>query len=170
MKPQPAALLIILATACGIGYYAIHVPAQNEVRLIQSQIAEERANQTGKSDVSALLAQMQRYRVRLPKDADPSWLAQEVVELAQKSGIQLSSITQDTPQALDKFTRLAVNLQLTATYHQLGAFLDEIERSPRYIRVERLTVDRTGEDERGLVQVTFSTVVLPDLLPGSSTS
>ena len=168
--PKLVALLIILATACGIGYYVIHVPAQNEVRLIQSQIAEERANQTTKGDVSALLAQVQRYRARLPKDVDPSWLAQEVVELAQKSGVQLSSITQDTPQPLDQFTRLAVNLQLTATYHQLGAFLDEIERSPRYIRVERLTVDRSDGDERGLVQVTFSTVVLPDLLPGSSAS
>ena len=169
MKPLPIVLAIIVATACGIGYYGIHVPAQNEVRLIQTQIAEERANQNTKGDVSALLSQIERYRERLPKDADPSWLAQEVMALAQKTGIQLATITQDAPQQLDTSTHLSVNLQLTATYHQLGAFLDEVERSPHFIRVDRLSVDRIEGDDRGLVQVTFSTVVLPPVLGNAGT-
>lgn len=164
MKPWMVAALIVLATAYGIGYYGIHVPAQNEVRLIQTQIDEERAVQGTKGEAAALLTQIKRYHARLPDDVDPSWLAQEVVALAQQSGIQLASITQDAPQVLDTFTRLAVNLQFTASYHQLGAFLDEVERSPSFIRVDRLSVDRTDGDERGLIQVTFSTIVLPPLL------
>jgi Tfp pilus assembly protein PilO len=169
MKPLPIALAIIVATACGIGYYGIHVPAQHEVRLIQTQIAEERASQGTKGDVAALLARIEHYRERLPKDADPSWLAQEVVALAQKTGVQLTSMTQDAPQPLDTFTRLSVNLQVAATYHQLGAFLDEVERSPHFIRIDRLSLDHADGDERGLVQVTFSTVVLPPVIEGVGT-
>ena len=165
MKPLLIVLAIVVATACGIGYYAIHVPAQNEVRLIQTQIAEEQTSQGTKGDVAALLAHIERYRARLPEEVDPSWLAQEVVARAQKIGVQLTSITQDAPQQLDQYTRLAVNLQLTASYHQLGAFLDEVESSPYFIRVERLSVDRSDADERGSVQVTFSTVVSPPLVP-----
>jgi Tfp pilus assembly protein PilO len=164
MKPFPVVLVIIVATACGIGYYGIHVPAQNEVRLIHTQIAEERAVQGTKGEAAALLAQVEGYRARLPENADPSWLAQEVVALAQQAGVQVTTITQAPPQQNNAFTLLAVNLQLAASYHQLGAFLDEVERSPHFIRVDRLSVDRTDGDERGLVQVTFSTVVLPPLV------
>lgn len=169
MHSRLIVLAIVVATACAIGYYGIHVPAKNEVRLIQQQIAEEQNSQGTKTDVAALLAQIERYRARLPEEADPSWLAQQLVTLAQQSGVQIASITQETPQPSDRFTRLAVNLQLTASYHQLGAFLDAVERSPYLIRVERLTVDRTEGEERGRAQVTFSTIVLPPLVPDART-
>ena len=169
MKPFPIIFAIIVATACGIWYYGIHVPAQNEVQLIQKQIAEEQTSQGTTMDVAALLAQIERYRARLPEEADPSWLSQQLVTLAQRSGVQVASITQEAPQQSDRFTRLAVNLQLTASYHQLGAFLDAVERSPHLIRVERLTVDRTEGEERGRAQVTFSTIVLPSLVPDART-
>ena len=169
MKPLLVVLAIVVATACGIGYYGIHVPAKNEVRLIQTQIVEERASQGTKGNVATLLSQIERYHARLPNGVDPSWLAQEVMTLAQQSGVQLTSIAQEAPQALDWFTRLAVNLQFTASYHQLGAFLDDIERAPYFIRIDRLSVDRTDGDERGLVQVTFSTVVLPPLVKDTAT-
>ena len=164
MKPLPIVFAIIVATACGIGYYGIHVPVQNEVRLIQTQIAEERTSQGTKGDVAAVLKRIERYRARLPGETDPSWLAQAVVALAQKTGVQLTSITQEPLQQFDQYSRLAVTLQLTVSYHQLGAFLDAVESSPHFIRVERLSVDRLDTDERGLVQVTFSTIVLPRLV------
>ena len=169
MRPLLVVLAIVVATACGIGYYVIHVPAQNEVRLIQAQIAEERAIQGTKGETAALLAQIERYRARLPNDVDPSWLAQEVVALAQQSGVQVTTITQAAPHQDEAFTLLAVNLNLTASYHQLGAFLDEVERSPHFIQVDRLSIDRSETDERGLVQVTFSTVVLPPLIQDTAT-
>ena len=170
MRPVPAFVAIMVVLAGGIGYYGIHLPKEHEVRVIQTQIAEERASQGTQEEVAALLAQIERYRHRLPTDADPSWLAQEVVSVAQKLDVQLTSITQEPPQQLDRYTRLAVNLQLTASYHQLGAFLDEIERSPRFIHVDRLSVDRSDGDEKGLILVTLSTVVVPPIISGNSGS
>jgi Tfp pilus assembly protein PilO len=168
MKPTLAVFGIVIASACLIGYYGIHVPAQNEVRLIHAQIAEEQASQTLQSDVSAVLAQIGRYRERLPSETDPSWLAEQVVALAQRAGVHLSSITQDPPLTSPQYTRLSVNLQLAASYHQLGAFLDEIERSPFFIRVDRLSMERVEGSEQGLVRVTFSTIVIPRLMQGEA--
>jgi Tfp pilus assembly protein PilO len=166
MKPSLAVIGIVIASACLIGYYGIHVPAQNEVRLIQAQITEEQASQGLKSDVSALLARIGRYREQLPADADPSWLAEQVVTLAQRAGVQPASITQESPHTSPEYTRLSVNLQLSATYHQLGAFLDEIERSSFFITIDRLSVERMEDTEQGLVHVTFSTIVVPRLTQG----
>lgn len=169
MKPFMIVLAIVVATACGGWYYGIHAHAKNEIQLIQAQSAEERARQSTREEIAGLLAQIERYRERLPSNADPSWLAQEVVELAQQARVQITSITQAPPQSFDKFTFLSVNLQLTASYHQFGAFLDEVERSPHFIRVDRFSVDRSDTDERGSVQVTFSTVVLPRLVQDAAT-
>ena len=163
-------IAIVVVLTGGIGYYGIHLPKEHEVRVIQTQIAEERASQGMQGEVAALLAQIERYRHRLPTDVDPSWLAQEVVSVAKKLDVQLTSITQEPPQPLERYTRLAVNLKLTTSYHQLGAFLDEIERSPRFIHVDRLSVDRSDGDEKGVVLVTLSTVVLPPVIPGSAGS
>lgn len=165
MQPILAILAIVVVLTGGIGYYGIHLPKENETRVIQTQIADEWASQGTKGDVAALLAQIERYRHRLPTNADPSWLAQEVVSVAQRLGVQLTSITQEPPQQLERYIRLAVNLQLAASYHQLGAFLDEIERSPHFIHVDRLSVDRADGDEKGLVLVTLSTVVVAPLVP-----
>ena len=167
-QPMLAFMAIVVVLTGAIGYYGIHRPKENGVRVLQTQIAEERASQGVKEEVAALLAQIERYRRRLPQDADPSWLAQEVMAVAKKSGVQLTSITQVPPQQSDRYTQLSVNLELSATYHQLGAFLDEIEHSPRFIRVDRLSVDRSNGDERGHIQVTFSTVVTPPILAGSA--
>jgi Tfp pilus assembly protein PilO len=168
MKPSLLVIGIVIASACLIGYYAIHVPAQHEVRLIQAQITEEQASQSLKSDVLALLAQIGRYREQLPEEADSSWLANQVVTLAQRAGVQPASITHDAPQVSAEYTRLTVNLQLSASYHQLGAFLDEIERAPYFIQVDRLMLERVDESEQGTIHVTFSTIVLPRLIQGGA--
>jgi len=102
----------------------------------------------------------------LPQASDPSWLAREVVALAQAAGLQPGSIVQEAPQPVGPFTRLVVNLQLMASYHQLGEFVDAVERSERFIHVERLHIERVREDETATIQLTLSTMVLPPVVTG----
>ena len=119
-------------------------------------------------NLAKLLSAIEEYRKRLPGESDPSWLVRETVALAQKADVQLTNITQEEPQQVSGFTRLAVNLQFSASYHQLGAFLDDIERAARFIRVDHMTVTRTGErDDQALaqIQLALSTVYLPPVLP-----
>ena len=160
--------LVGVSVAIGglVGYNAAYAPQQEQVRLTQAQIVEEQANQEMQAEVSALLRQVERYRTRLPEAPDPSVLLRDVVELAQRSGVQLTNVMRETPQELAKFTVLRVNLQLDATYHQLGAFLDALERSDRFMRVERLRVARAEPDQPASVNLAVSTLYVPPVLPG----
>ena len=144
-----------------IGYNAVYKPQQGQLAAVRAEIAAEQAKQQTQAEVATLLRSIDDYRKRLPPAAEPSWLVHTVVELAEKSGVQLTTITQDIPQKSDQFTRLSVNLQFTASYHQLGALLDEIERSYAFIKVDRVSLSKmstgTGE-ERPSVQMVCSTL------------
>ena len=167
MHPTWGIYVMSVVLSGGIGYNYVYAPSQKQVRLIQTQIAQEQQYQRAQADVASLLAQVDRYRKRLPEAPEPSWIVRELVTLAQQTGIQLTSITQETPQsATQQWTRLAVAVQFTASYHQLGAFIDAIERSQRFLRIERLTIARaesTGSQLRAPIQLTLSTMYLPPL-------
>lgn len=170
MRPFFLLAGIGVALSALLGYNVIHVPQQEQVRLSQAQVAEEQATQQVQAEVAALLSQVERYRTRLPEEPDPAALVRDVVELAQQSGVQLTSITRgtpETPQGFSDVTRLTVDLAGSASYHQLGAFLDALERSERFLRVERFAISRARDQEPTAVQMSVSTLYLPLLLPGA---
>ncbi len=153
---------IWLAFVGWIGYHFVYLPQQGEVAAIHAQIAQERADQHAQAEVAQLLGQLEVQHARLPVTADPSWLVRETLAYSQESGVQLTSITQEIPQALPFYTHLGVGLQFTATYHQLGAFLDSLERSTYVIRPERMEVTGPSQkDGKATVQLFLSTVYLP---------
>ena len=149
-----------------VGYNLIYAPQQVQMRLIQAQRAEEQATQQTQAEVAALLQQVEQYRKRLPQEPDPSLLVKDVVELAQRSGVQLKSIVRDAPQVLPQFTRLLVHLDVSASYHQLGTFLDDLERSEHFMRVEHLTVTRQANNGPAAIQLTVIALYVPPVLQG----
>ena len=155
-----------------IGYNTIYKPQQGQLTAVRVEITAEQAKQQTQAEVATLLQSIDDYRKRLPSAPEPSWLVHTLVGLAEKSGVQLTTITQEFPQKADQFTRLSVNLQFTANYHQLGALLDEIERSSAFIRVDRLSLSKTsaaGGEEVPMVQMVCSSLY-PHPVLGSGAS
>lgn len=171
MKPTLLIGAIGLVLTSFFGYHTLYAPQQGRVRVIQAQLAQHQADQQAREEAAALLEQYEKYRQHLPEGADPSWLATEVLAIGRKAGLEITSITQETPQPFQQFTRLAVTLRFDASYHQLGAFLDELERSDHFIQVEQLTL--TGPKEaggEGAVHLLLSTFYVPSALTTSGAS
>jgi Tfp pilus assembly protein PilO len=166
MKPLFLLAGVSVAICWLVGYNVVYAPQQEQVRLSRAEIAAEQANQEMQAEVSALLTQVERYRKRLPEEPDPSVLLRDVMALVQQSGVQLTSVMREAPQELSQFTLLRVNLQVDASYHQIGAFLDALERSDRFMRVERLKVTRIEPHEPASVNLVLSTLYVPPALPG----
>ena len=169
---KPAFLLgvIVVAITSSIAYTVFYNPYQKQVQLIRVQKTQERANQRTQADVAALLTTIEAYRKRLPKERVSSWVVSETVALAQKDGVQITNINQEDPQEFPGFTRLTADLQFTASYHQLGAFLDDIEHGVHFIRVDRVTLSRTAtkkDEGTASIKLAFSTIYLPSALTGS---
>ncbi len=169
MKPLVFLIGISVAIAGLAGYNVGYVPQQEQVRLTQVQRFEEQANQQLQAEVAALLNQVERYRTRLLPVPDTALLVRKVVALAGQSGVTLGRITQETPKTFPQFTRLTVQLEGSASYHQLGTFLDDLEQSDLFIRVGRLQASRStqGDDHPGDFTLSVSTLFVPSALPGT---
>lgn len=168
MKPVHLGLAIGLVVAFAVGYNNIYARQQGQARLKRAQILQEQANQKARLETAELINQLGAYRGQLPPEPDPSWLIQQVLPYAEQAGLTVASITQQSPQPFSgkqkSFIRLAVDLQFNATYHELGTFIDLLERSGRFIQVERLSVQSTlAEESRVPIQLTLSTLFISPL-------
>ena len=157
---------IVLVLGGMIGYHAIYLPQQEEVASIQRQMEQERLTQRAQRDVDELLKQFAQYRGRLAPEPETSWLVQEVVRLGQQAGLQLTTINQESPQAFKAFTRLSATLQFTSSYHQLGGFVDALERSGHFIRTERVSMGQVHPDGKAAMQVPVSSLYVPSPVKG----
>jgi len=137
---------IIVGMASAVGYNYIYLPNQGRVSAIQAKIEEERVTQQSQLEVGALLDEYDGYRKRLPKAPDTSWLVQQAVTLSEQAGIQLEAITQGNPQPSPPFTLITITLEFSASYHELGTFIDLIERAPHFLQVERLDIGLQQQD------------------------
>ena len=170
MKPALLIGVIGLALTGLLGYHG-YKRQQERARLIQTQIGQEQANQEAQAEVAALAQQIEQYRAQLSPEPDPSWLARNVTALGRKAGLELTTITQESPQPFAQFTRLAVNLNFSANYHQLGTFFDDLEQSDSFIRVEHLDVSSPKETGgRAVVHVVLSTLYLPPVFAEADAS
>ena len=169
MKPPFLLAMMGVAVTVLIGYNMVHVPQQRQVVRIQGEWAAEQTRQQTAASVADVLHHVEAYRQRLPEKPDPSWLARQVVALAEQSGVQLTTITQELPHPTEQFTQLSVKIHIAATYHQLGAFLDQVERAPVFIRVDNAEIARATSDMKpgdpASIALTLSTLYLPQTTP-----
>jgi len=162
MKQIPQAFLIVImgVAASGIvGYNQCYLPQLRKAQRIQQQIEQEQTNQQLATEVAGVFRQIERYRQQLPQEPDPSWVVRQAVTLGQRAGILLTNITPVPAEERPQYTRLSVGLQFRASYHQLGAFLDQIERDPSFFLIERLELGEPAEQsDQAAVQMTLSTL------------
>ena len=164
-RPQQTLLLVGIGVASVvlIGYHGLYAGQRKRVELIRGYVAQEQADQQATSNVAVLLAQLEQYRRRLAPEPDTSWLVKQVVSVSQDAGVQLASITQETPEAQQEFTRLTIHLQFSSNYHQLGQFLDRLEHAPPFIRVDRLEVtEPEGGHGPAMIGLVLSTFYVPE--------
>lgn len=161
MKPMMVMAGLGVVLGAFVSYNYVHQPQQKQVRRAETAIEEERAKQALQESVAALLKQVEQHRGRLATEPDSALLYREVVARAQQAGVQVTTIAQEPPQALQQYTRLGVNLQFTASYHQLGTFIDQLERAPLFIHVDRLEAGEPFSADQASIKLVLSALYLP---------
>lgn len=160
MKTLVVAGLVAVVVAVPFGYN-IRRRTHAQLAQVRQRIAQEHALQQTQTEIIAAMKQADRYRKRLPSEPNASWLVNEVVALSEQANVPLSTITQSPPQIFPQLTRLAIEIECMVSYHQLGDFLDRLERAEPFIQVEHLEILSKDEQEGALrVRLALSTVYL----------
>lgn len=160
LKPAMVSGLLIAAITGYVGYHAIYLKQQGQLRVMQAQLQEQQQTQALREQVAGALSEVERLRKHLPQELDTGWLGREVNRLAEEAGIQLASITPQSPRKLEAATVLTVTLRLTTSYHRLGKFVGMLESAPTFLQVNEAILTRNA-DGMADVQLTVSTLHVP---------
>jgi Tfp pilus assembly protein PilO len=157
----------LLVVAAFIGFQFIYNPRAAQVQGIQNQIRQESLAREQRKEVAQLLDKIAVDLSLLAPEADPAWLAREALALASDAGIRVNMVNQkDVLQEADQL-RLSVAIDGSGTYHQLGKYIDLIERSKQFMWVERMDVRPLGKEGGVLsIQMVISSVYVPPLKNG----
>jgi len=154
----------------GLAFFAYTLPRTLQVRnataraaALREEIAGERAMfEARRSEVEAVRANAadsaRFYReVVRGERADLLALLEDVEALAAQPALTASARSyglEEVPGA--PLTRVAVNLSLKASYEELVDFLDRVERSPRFLTVDRISLSGGGAEGQANLRVEMS--------------
>ncbi|MBI3324218.1 MAG: type 4a pilus biogenesis protein PilO [Candidatus Omnitrophica bacterium] len=140
MKPHVIFGILVFLVGVLLGGQRVHEPAQARLSQVNRDFRSEQQTQELRLQVAKLLDEVEQFRRRLSPEPESSWLVGQVGKLAEQAKIELTSIAPQPSKAIQEFTRLAVLIQFSTSYHELGNFLSMIESSPAFIRVEELSM------------------------------
>jgi Tfp pilus assembly protein PilO len=75
---------------------------------------------------------------------DLSGLLNMLIQKAKQSDIQFVKMQPHQESVSADFIRYPVLLDMTTTYHSLGNFIAELERTPHMVRIERIAITSTS--------------------------
>ncbi len=168
MRPTLLLAVIGVALTGWIGYHSIYLPHQQAIEAVHAQVAEEHDAQAVQASVARSLKQVEDARRRFAPEPDASWLIHQVAAVGREAGIELSTIEPEPLKPVGPLTRLGVRLNFSTGYHQLGTFLDYLERADHLLRVEQLSVRPTGGASEATAAVTL--VISAFYLPAFSSA
>ncbi|MBI4228021.1 MAG: type 4a pilus biogenesis protein PilO [Candidatus Omnitrophica bacterium] len=125
------------------------------LRTLRPQVAELRQQLDGLSAVEAEIARLTTEpglstHARRPEEQLPD-LLQAITQMAQGARVRLVALKPKldlgglTPGP-SGYLELPVAMQVSAGYHELGQFIDALERSPQLVRVGEFEIGPTPED------------------------
>lgn len=99
----------------------------------------------------------------LPSQQQLSPYLRELLRQASASGIQLIAIQPGEPRDRAGYRELPVDIKITASHHQAGKFLNRIETSGKFLRLEQVEMRPDAENLPSIeAYVKMTAYILPE--------
>ncbi|MGH9308749.1 MAG: type 4a pilus biogenesis protein PilO, partial [Vicinamibacterales bacterium] len=101
------------------------------------------------AQVTELEARLENLRQVLPEEKDVADTLRRIQGLATKSNLAIQRFQPGKPVQQKLYAEIPYKLQAEGTYHNLGAFFDQISKFPRLINVSGITIKAKSPAEAG---------------------
>ncbi len=142
-------------------------PQVKSLRREMTKVRQALARQSDlEGELSRLSGEAQRVGVFSPEEQLPELLGQ-ITQLAKETGVKLHSVKpkkrlSELAAGPSGFLELPIQLEASAGYHQIGAFLDRLEQSEILFRTEEMTIE---PDRKNLFSHQVNLLLLAYLSP-----
>jgi type IV pilus assembly protein PilO len=169
--PGPVKLLLatVLFAACLGGGYWFHI--KNLQATLTRVVAEEATLRTDLESKAVLAANLEAYRQQmtdmeemfgallsqLPGQTEVPGLLEDITFTGVGSGLEFSSIQLQSEVAQEFYVELPINIAVTGSFHDFGAFVSGVASLPRIVTLHDFTIN-AGENRSELnMQITART-------------
>ena len=155
--------VLIVAAVCGgllgLFWYEVLSGMQADVdakkvradelqRVVAKSEAQSRELERIKKDALELQAKLDMLKAVLPLDKETDQIFRAVQLQAAASGLSVSRVSPKATIDHEVYTEYPIDLDVTGTYHNVGAFLDRIRQMPRIVNINALRLSsRASEGE-----------------------
>jgi type IV pilus assembly protein PilO len=173
-KARLGAFLALSIAGAGAFYYVLDMPAQQQIVLLERDVAAirgriDKGRETARqlpqfrAEVAELQARLDGLRPVLPDEKDAADLLRRVHTLAVQSNLTIRGFKPQAITMREMHAEWPISLEIEGTYHNLGAFLDRVSKFPRIINVSGLDIaGKPNAQSTIAVTCTATTFVLID--------
>ena len=146
---------------------------------IQQELAEVKELREAQLRVHRLRENLRAMQGQFAPTTDTEWLVNRLASRVQEAGLRMESIDPHAPVTVQDFQQLSVTVQLSASYHQIGKLLSQLEGSDELIWVQDLDIDkaparsswgadptRLGSSTLPRVRLTLAALYVPEEIGG----
>jgi len=186
--------VLIVALVCGgllgIAWYFVLSPVSDEIATKTAQATELQAKvdkslklkaryEQFKKEALALQVRLEELKKVLPQDKEIEQILSQVQASARAAGLRILQGVSKPVVDKDVYSEWPIEMQVTGTYHNLGAFLEKIRQLPRIVNVGKLRLEgRAGavspEGNPTSIGATYEAMTfvyreIPDAAPAAET-
>lgn len=152
----------ILPLALGLGavvLLALLFPQFKNLARLSKEVAEKKQVlkevDLGIKKLANLEAELNSLRItyenfisRLPPEKEFPVFLEIISEIAKRNNIKIIAMEPEKPMENNKlfYVQSPVSIDATCGYHDLGRFINDIEFSPKFMKIEELKLESSNED------------------------
>jgi len=107
--------------------------------------------------------QIAYFERRLPNSAEAPELLNQLRRVANYTGVTYTSLDRLNTVEHKSYTEIPIKITLEVDYHGLGEFVNRIENSPRFAKIDNINVEASEEDPfRQKVELNLSTFIFSE--------
>jgi type IV pilus assembly protein PilO len=154
-------LFVLVSAGAVFGFWHFYVSeVQADIAMRQSRLTAlradiDRGNATARrlpqfqAQVNELETRLESLRQVLPEQKDVADTLRRIQGLATKSNLAIQRFQPGKVVQQKMYAEIPYKLQAEGTYHNLGAFFDQISRFPRIINVSEISIKTKSPAEPG---------------------
>jgi len=161
LQAQFVAMIVLIIAVQGVGYWFYLMPQTEHIEQLKAQEQTLKATALIKANQAAAIPKLQaqlaelsqRYDYlsqQLPAQKELASMLASVNEVGLKNSLIFTRIDWGQKQNQPFLYRLPLNIELTGSYHNIGAFSQAIAQLPRIIHFDEVNWQRVSQQSSTL--------------------
>jgi Tfp pilus assembly protein PilO len=147
--------ILITVVVMAIAYFGVYEPLSNRIALTTTTVKKAQEDDSLAREIEDLQTEVDRIRVRLPKEADTNEWVNYVLAGIRKLPLTLVKLDPDPPRRVGPFQAIVLRAELRGNYHSLESFLHWIDTNERLFRVDTISINVGRGDKQLEMKVTL---------------